>query len=409
LTLGYSHNTINLIDLLSPKPLALVIALLLSIGVFVFIPGEAQAEQMLTGVSQHKSVPASADPLAPVTQPPPVETLVLERYVPKTPSSLARGAGTHPEAKGPGILGDRLSDRQSPVLGEHIDSGPISLAPEHAAEPTLKQTATLGEKNELLLPLTERTLPTPLPKKIFFGSGVRAQERSQMSPERRYRVATVGEAGDPLVVSKPSVKVLPPEMRLVYAASPVATLLTAMAAPHKSVAPRLQTDVGETVVPKPVARAATLMPPPTISVGLVPSSATQSETMEVMSHPLPSLGPAGESAARTILNTVSTTVPGLSGLSDSAASSSESSSARTVVPSKGKTQPAPLTVPLDNISFGLSESGQTSSGGIGIPLLLGILAWSVLQLRRQDGFFSVVTWEIVKPGSALLGPLERPG
>ena len=176
MTLGYSHNTSNLIDLLGPKPLTLLIVLLLAIGAFVFTPGEALAEQKHTGSLQYELAPANDISLASFAQPSSVDALGIERGIPKARSSAAWGPAT-------------LSNQQSPGLEEPSDSRTISLAFEHDARLALKQRTTLGEKNELLMSLTQRKLPTPLPKKFYFGDEARGQEPTQIS-ERSYRVAT---------------------------------------------------------------------------------------------------------------------------------------------------------------------------------------------------------------------------
>jgi hypothetical protein len=182
-------------------------------------------------------------------------------------------------------------------------------------------------------------------------------------------------------------------MSLVDIAALVATPPTATGEP---VPPVLQPDAADTVVLKPTL----LTPMPAWSVGPAPSSATQSEQVGVISHLLPGSETAVKNAAGAALTgwaaLTTTTTP-------------EPTSAGTEVPLKGKPQPSSPTVPLENVSFGMSGSGQTSSGGIGVSLLMGVLLWSMFLLRRQDGFLLLISWELPKPGSALLAPLERPG
>jgi hypothetical protein len=380
-------------------------------GAFIVASGKAQAEQQPAGVSRYTSVPAASAPLAPTTQPPAVEAHVVERYLPKSPQSVAWGAETHPTTIRPGAL----SALPAPVLGWHVDSKPAPLASESAMKPSLKQTDTFAENNELRLPLTERQRSAP-PKKPFAGNGTKAQRLPQTPLARGHTelVAVRGGAlGDPVVVATPFVKALPAEMGLVYTAPLVATPPTAMTGPAEWVAPMLQSDAREIMVPKPAAPAVRppAFTPPTVSVApAAPSSAARSEPVGLMAYPQPSLGPAVESAAQTLLNTASAIVPGLAALTDSA-SSPEPSSAGPEVLSKDEPQPpASPTVPLDNGSFGLSPGGQTSSGGIGDPLLLlGVVVCGGFLLRRQEGLLSLVSWEIAKPDSVLLVPLERPG
>jgi hypothetical protein len=80
-------------------------------------------------------------------------------------------------------------------------------------------------------------------------------------------------------------------------------------------------------------------------------------------------------------------------------------------PSEGSSQPAPPVVPpVGSSSFSLFTGGG-HLGGIGggfAPLLVGILALAVILLRGDFRTY-LVSCEMPKPSSALLGPLERPG
>jgi hypothetical protein len=68
----------------------------------------------------------------------------------------------------------------------------------------------------------------------------------------------------------------------------------------------------------------------------------------------------------------------------------------------------PMPSPADSPFFSLPGTMQVGSGGgLGL-LLLGVLA-SALILLRRDGPLSWITYELPKPTSALLLPLERPG
>ncbi len=68
----------------------------------------------------------------------------------------------------------------------------------------------------------------------------------------------------------------------------------------------------------------------------------------------------------------------------------------------------PMPSPGDSPFFSLPGTGQVGSGGgLGL-LLLGVLASGLILLRR-DGPLSWITYELPKPTSALLLPLERPG
>jgi hypothetical protein len=98
-------------------------------------------------------------------------------------------------------------------------------------------------------------------------------------------------------------------------------------------------------------------------------------------------------------------------VSDAAPSGEESSS------SSGSTMPEPF-VPVSPDPFGNSfvslfyGGGQTSSaGGAGATttLLLGVLVLTSTLLLRRNFRMYLVSCEVLKPSSALLSPLERPG
>jgi hypothetical protein len=446
-------------------------ALLLSFGAFVLASGEAQAKQPQADqqpmvVQQHSSENSSISPTL-VPEPYSVGVRAVDTSFPETllsgSSKLASqsefalapspdpkpyadtppkvsllnasvppvdqlGSGSVTGKPTPLIAGEAAeTDLPPPIpkanvpqamnypeaapVGEFANPKLAPLASEHAAEPASKQTASFHKDNKLLLAPTERKLSAPLPKKTSSDSEAWAQQLPQTLAERRYGVVTAIRASDPLVVQALPVKApplkAPVEMRLVDTARLVASPQTAMAAPVEFAALIIQPDVTETMVPK---EPAPLTQTSAWSIGPAPSSsATRSDPVGVISHPLPSLETAVGSAAQTPRNTASAVATGLATLTDSSSVSPEPSSAGTEVPSKGNPQPSSPAVPLDNGYFGLSDGGQPSSGGIGISLLLGVLGLNVVLLRRQEGFLPLVSWKFPKPGSALLVPLERPG
>jgi hypothetical protein len=92
--------------------------------------------------------------------------------------------------------------------------------------------------------------------------------------------------------------------------------------------------------------------------------------------------------------------------SEAAQSSSEGTAPDPLVPLEPLLPPMPS--PGDSPFFSLPGTGQVGSGGgLGL-LLLGVLASGLILLRR-DGPLSWITYELPKPTSALLLPLERPG
>jgi hypothetical protein len=92
--------------------------------------------------------------------------------------------------------------------------------------------------------------------------------------------------------------------------------------------------------------------------------------------------------------------------SEAAQSSSEGTAPDPLVPLEPLLPPMPS--PGDSPFFSLPGTGQVGSGGgLGL-LLLGVLASGLILLRR-DGPLSWIVYELPKPTSALLLPLERPG
>ena len=90
-------------------------------------------------------------------------------------------------------------------------------------------------------------------------------------------------------------------------------------------------------------------------------------------------------------------------------SSSRTSFTGTEVPSKDTPpEPSSPTAPPGGNSSGLSGGGHIGSGGSGAPLLIGVLALSVFLLRRDRPLWQV-SYELSRPSSVLLRPLERPG
>lgn len=100
----------------------------------------------------------------------------------------------------------------------------------------------------------------------------------------------------------------------------------------------------------------------------------------------------------------------LTALTDSSSVSGKPSFAGSKVPSGNNLRLSSHTGPPDNAFFGLTSGGaQSRTGSICASLLLlGVLVPSLL-LRRQERFLLTVSWELPKPDSALLMPLERPG
>jgi hypothetical protein len=104
----------------------------------------------------------------------------------------------------------------------------------------------------------------------------------------------------------------------------------------------------------------------------------------------------------------------LAGVSPSTTSSSTDATDETQEqqPSEGTPQPAPAPVapPTGGGSFSpFTGGGQLSNGGGFAPLLVGILALLVTILLGRNFRTYLISCDMPKPSSALLGPLERPG
>ena len=157
---------------------------------------------------------------------------------------------------------------------------------------------------------------------------------------------------------------------------------------------------------------------PTAVTGLTPST------------PVPTV-PASVGGAFRLPSSVGTTTASAVGTVQSAAASvasataevlgtltgslTESSAAGTQEdqPSEGTPQPAPpLAPPAGGGSFSpfTGGGGQLGTGGGSAPLLVGMLALLTTSLlSRRDFRTYLISCEMPKPSSALLGPLERPG
>ena len=114
----------------------------------------------------------------------------------------------------------------------------------------------------------------------------------------------------------------------------------------------------------------------------------------------------------TTTNTLSSNVGNAVGNAVQALQSAAASAVANVLYALDKASSAePSSAPIDGSYFGLVGGGQTSSGANSAPILLlvgVILAFGVFLLRR-DGLLWWVSYELLKPSSALLRPLERPG
>lgn len=320
------------------------------------------------------SEPSQPDHSAsPVNQQLPSPELVAGKPAPL----IAGVAGTgpppplKPEVKEPSKEPRAADDRQASALGRFVDPKLAPEASEPAAKPALEQTDTFaqgGEDESLLLPPSETKLSVSPEEKTFAENEAwTTQQLPQAPPMRGHPEAIAGGAGDSAVEQTPSRSLGP---------TPSATTRSAQ-------------------------------------VGVV------GVTSQLLANKLANFRTTGGSTAQTLSSITSAAATGATGLgaltdssSDSSSISAEPSSAGSKVPSESNPQQpsSSPTVPLDNASFGLSAGAQSSSDGTGAPLLLllGVLALSVF-LCRPESFLSLICWQLPKPSSASLVPLERPG
>jgi len=156
----------------------------------------------------------------------------------------------------------------------------------------------------------------------------------------------------------------------------------------------------------------------------VPASITQSapsyqRSAEVMPHKASSSKGVVDSYVAGTTNTfkgaaVSNPRAPITGVSSAERPPANNDSAQS--PSKGNTTSVVSSSPLTSQEgshlyqqFGVGSVGASVSSGVGFaPLLLGLLI-SVMLLCRRDGRSWQLSWQIPKPTSVLLLPLERPG
>jgi hypothetical protein len=432
LHLGHPPRTTSRIDPRSRKRLALLIALVLSSGAFVLVAGEARAQQQPKAPHHQQQkqqeqpekakqvVPASATPpgveeppaaagkgvaepvdqavtvASPkaVTSPPPKPAAEKTSRTslsgePKKPATEKPGA-TKPGAAlpedPPARVPVRAEPRPEPEPGPERDHAPIGLdptpttpvsvsapisapaskpAPETAPEPVAPErgdplrTSAQGEAADAARGLGPATLS---PEEDFFSSG------STPLPEQS------SSADDP--AAAPTGPVLEP-----YSSSP-------------------STDVPVGAVERGAGGLARV--PPGFETAANTVGSAVGSAMEAARS-------ATTSAAAEVLQTLA------NGALDPSSYSSDGAQASPTQEEGGTTHPpsqpaAPLLPPVgDGPLFSSSGTGQAGFGSGFVMLLLGVLASGLVFLLRRDGLLFLASWEIPRPTSALLLPLERPG
>ena len=407
----------------SQKSFALLAALFLSLFVFVFAAGEAGAEeQMVLPMAQRCAMPTgtappSTPPGAPpgtaicpptvrplVIDTPPVDTLPVGTTAHGMPSAgpfppppgsvpapgLEQGPGQHP-LPSPGVPSSGPEPTRAPQESlSKADSGPYDRRGP-TTPPTHLPDTKIAPEEALPLP---RSVPRsgPDPGSPATEGSVAPGSATEPKPAP-YALRKDGPAG-----SRPT------------------------SAPDK-VPASTSPPIGATGKQAPsVADRATDQRPSWVPVSGAAHSTVRRVVEPLVQQDLPSFAAASRSAVDEALTrthkTVSETVAGALGTLESWTAGWLPSGVATQSSSEGTAAPDPL-VPLepllppmpspgDNPFFSLPGTGQVGSGGgLGL-LLLGVLASGLILLRR-DGPLSWIVYELPKPTSALLLPLERPG
>ena len=373
---------------------ALVVALILSLGAFFFSNREAQASQQPSAAQQRTVAPNEGASEAPSKAPP------TNSSSNGTSSSDTPATGSTPSAPGP------------PDPSQQPPPGPSQQPPPEPA-PSPQEPPPWGDGSAPPEPPSNAPgpapsgdpCPSPYPDDPVPGPPV----GSTPPPDSSVPGAPVGSTPPPPSSSKPPAAVpseaLTPSESNPLPTAPEQTAAALSSAPIERPAPLVKDG--------PVKASPTEQPASSTVIPENPMAAGRSVTQVLgeASRVLPGgLQAAATTAVKTLQDTATNVANVLGGF---LSGSSESSSPTNDVEgsSKGTPQPSsPIVPPIGGGSFSsLLGGGQ---GGIGsssvTPILVGILMLGLIVLR-PDGKLSRVFCELPKPSSALLLPLERPG
>ena len=446
------YRTIGLVDLQSQKPLALLVALVLSLFVFVLATGEARAEGLPSPTAQQRAVVGAVDGVVvlngkaiyptPVYPEPvylaPVETTSVETAkigtppaaqpvtppVVPPPVSSARPAASAPEPTPRGYPG-MIPDGEE-VAGSEPEPIPTSPKPHN---PELVPTPTdwhdpgalpadepeptsdgalptpgpvpggpvpdlspleLEGSREVFKPLGAASEPTPVP----FALGGGEPTGSAGSSSGPHQAPSFGaEPTFPRVPIGPVGK--PAPLSADHAVHPAADRMPSRAPRQATSYPAAQKMVQQAV--QPIARQA--LPGSSALAATASSGAVQ----EALTRTLTTVAGAASAAANAFGTLADWTTGYYYYPSDEATHSSSGGAPAPLEPLF-----PPMSPSGDSSFFSLSGVGQAGPGGGLVLLLLGVLASGLILLRR-DGPLSWTSCEMPKPSSALLLPLERPG
>jgi hypothetical protein len=457
------YRTTGLVDVQSHKPLALLVALVLSLFVFVLATGEARAEGLPSPTAQQRAVVGAVDGVvvlnSKATYPPPVypEPVYLPPVEPTSvettpvgtakigtppaaqpvtppvvppPVSSARPAASEPEPAPRGYPG-MIPDGEE-VAGsepEPIPTSPKPHNPELVPTPTDWHDPGALPTDEPEPTSSDGALPTPGPV-----SGGPVPDLSPFEPEGSTEGSKpLGAASEPTPVpfalgeGEPTGSAGPssgPHQAPSFGAEP-----TSPSAPIEPVGKPASLSADHAVqlaahrMPSRAPGQATPQATPYPAAQTMVQQAVQPIARQALPGSSALAAAANSGAVQEALTRTLTTVAGAASaaanafgtLADWTTGYYYPSDEATQSPSGGGGAPAPLEPlfppmsPIEGSSFfSLSGVGQAGPGGGLVLLLLGVLASGLILLRR-DGPLSWASCEMPKPSSALLLPLERPG
>ena len=425
-SLGYQNRTTSLtIGPRSRKIQALAMMLVLCLVTFVVLAGgEAWAAEQPSQAAQPGTVQSTtmingkvAEPVAEVTPPvktPPVETPPAQTPPPPTNETPPTEEPSPPPPK-------NETPRAEEPSPPPVDPPPPTPEPEPAPQPT----------------------PQPTPQ--WFAVVITDGEVVESEPvSTSQSVADFGQVLEPKPISNASPDVVDPTPTPAapaaaddgYASGPAPDPVLPVpgpAAASEHVIPAASGLAGlvRGLVAEPAAPPAaaprgdgSLRPTPADAnpaAGLTPSAPVQTVPASVGGAlRLPSsLGTTAaratvtvQSAATSAATLASEVLGSLTGGSPVNSSTNSTDGTQEQQPSEGTPQPAPPLAPVGGGQFSLSTTGGGGLAGPGgglAPVLVGILALLATILLGRDFRTYLISCDMLKPSSALLLPLERPG
>jgi hypothetical protein len=392
LTLGQPHrNTAIQAHLQDRRPLALVVALVLCLFAFVLSSNEAWAVEQASSTEQ---------------QPPPTtgeSTIIVNgtQVATPTPMPMPPPVSTTPPVETPPT--EALPQPPS----NSVNSVLFKAEPEPAAQPAAQPT-----------PLQSTVVVTNTASETVGPSVEPASALQQSEPAPPTKTPSTTPSGPaPVSVSaaltpdlgSPEIQEVPAAAEEVPAEGPAAAPPTGLSSPS---------EVSEPVIPGPALQQQQVAHgvaspeqagPDYSSLWVAPASIAVQPHTQGLTNFVGTSAAAVANAAANILGTVGGWLAAEAPASgDEDSSSSSSSSGDTTMPEPfAPVSPQPLGSSF--ISLFSGGGAQSSAGGAGATVLLGVLFLASTLLVRRDLRMYLVSCEVPKPSSALLSPLERPG